>query len=134
VRVNSCIGTAEVALREVIFSALAASNVAVTDLAAFTARVHVAAVPADAQSPPQPPKVEPAVALAVRVTLVPLAKLAVQIPGQVIPAGVLITVPVPLPETTTVRLGPLGVMLYPWHASASNAAPEPVLLAQTQMV
>src|SRR5574337_493850 len=74
-------------------------NVAVTDLAIFIVRVQVRAVPA--QSPPQL-KVEPPVGAAVRVTPAPLVNVAKQTPGQLIPAGLLVTVPVPLPATVTV--------------------------------
>ena len=57
--------------------------------------------------PLQPPPLHPAklnelVALAVRVTWVPLAKLALQLEGQLIPPGLLVIVPVPLPEVVTV--------------------------------
>jgi len=44
---------------------------------------------------------EPEAGLAVRVTLVPLLKVALQVLPQLIPAGALATVPVPLPEATT---------------------------------
>jgi hypothetical protein len=78
-------------------------NVAVTDLAVVTLpSVHVEAVPSTAQSPPHPPKAEPLVALAVRATVVPLVKFALQVAGQVIPGGLLVTVPIPLPRTETV--------------------------------
>ena len=53
--------------------------------------------------PLQPPKVEPAAGAAVSVTAVPLAKLAEQVAPQVIPAGELVTVPLPVPAGVTVR-------------------------------
>src|SRR5207249_886663 len=60
-----------------------------------------AAVPV--QPPPlQPVKVEPAAGLAVRVTAVPLAKLAEHVAPQLIPAGLLATVPAPAPAGVTV--------------------------------
>src|SRR5213596_1955879 len=61
--------------------------------------------------PLQPPKVEPAAGAAVSVTAVPLAKLAEQVAPQVIPAGELVTVPLPLPALLTVsaKLGRLKV-------------------------
>jgi hypothetical protein len=45
------------------------------------------------QAPPKPLKVYPDAGVAVRLTLVPLLKLAVQVEGQLIPAGLLVTVP-----------------------------------------
>ena len=61
--------------------------------------------------PLQPPKVEPAAGAAVSVTAVPLAKLAEQVAPQVMPAGELVTVPLPLPALLTVsaKLGRLKV-------------------------
>jgi hypothetical protein len=73
-------------------------KVAVTDLAAFIVTVHV---PVPVQAPLQPAKVEPDAAVAVSVTEVPLEKLAVQVPGQLIPAGLLVTVPLPVPAVVT---------------------------------
>src|SRR5438552_7389138 len=52
----------------------------------------------------QPVKVEPAAAVAVNVTAVPLAKLAEQVAPQLIPAGELVTVPLPVPAGVTVRV------------------------------
>ncbi len=54
------------------------------------------------QAPPQPAKTEPSAALCVNVTCVPLAKLAEQVSGQTIPAGALVTVPLPFPASFTV--------------------------------
>src|SRR5207249_736759 len=53
--------------------------------------------------PLQALKMEPAAGVAVSVTVVPLAKLAVHIAPQVIPAGELVTVPLPVPAVLTVR-------------------------------
>jgi hypothetical protein len=50
-------------------------------------------------APPNPPKLKPEPAVAVNVTDVPEAKLAVQVEGQLIPAGLLTTVPLPVTET-----------------------------------
>src|SRR5207245_6402523 len=80
-------------------------NVAVTVVAAL--RVTVQA-PGPEQPPPvQPLKVEPAAGAAVGVTAVPLAKLAAQVAPQVMPAGLLVTVPAPVPalETVSVKVG-----------------------------
>lgn len=53
------------------------------------------------QTPPKPEKEKPVAGVALRSTAVPGAKLAAQLVGQLIPAGVLVTVP--LPETCTVN-------------------------------
>jgi hypothetical protein len=74
-------------------------NVAVTDFAALIVTLQV---PVPVQAPLQPANVEPAVALAVSVATVPLLKLALQVPGQLIPVGLLVTVPVPVPASETV--------------------------------
>ena len=76
------------------------ANVAVTDCAWLIATVQVVAVPV--QAPDQPVKLEPAVGAAVRVTDVPLLKLAEHVLPQLIPAGLLVTVPVPAPDLLTV--------------------------------
>lgn len=52
-------------------------------------------------APLKPEKLDPEVGVAVRVTEVPLLKLALQAVGQLIPAGLLVTVP--WPETVTVN-------------------------------
>src|SRR5579863_1658883 len=61
-------------------------------------------VPAPVQAPLQPAKVEPAFGVAVNVTLVPEEKFAAQVAGQLIPAGLLITVPAPLPASARLRV------------------------------
>src|SRR3989449_3637914 len=64
--------------------------------------------PGPEQPPPlQPLKVEPAAGAAVSVTAVPPAKLAAQVAPQVMPAGLLVTVPAPVPalETVSVKVG-----------------------------
>src|SRR5207244_10326016 len=84
-------------------------KVAVTVVAAESVTTHV---PAPEQPPPlQPVKVEPAAGVAVSVTAVPLAKLAVQVAPQVIPTGALVTVALPVPALLTVsaKLGRLKV-------------------------
>jgi hypothetical protein len=45
------------------------------------------------QSPLNPEKVDPESGVAISVTVVPLSKLALQVDGQLIPAGLLVTVP-----------------------------------------
>jgi len=68
-------------------------NVAVTLLAAFMVTLQV--VPLTELHPLQPAKIEPLAATGVRATLVPGLKLALQVLPQLIPAGLLVTVPVP---------------------------------------
>src|SRR5436309_2671942 len=83
------------------------AKVAVTVVAAETVTTHV---PVPEQPPPlQPVKVEPAAGVALRVTAVPLAKLAVHVTPQLIPTGALVTVPLPVPALLTVsaKLGRL---------------------------
>ncbi len=53
------------------------------------------------QAPLKPEKVNPAAGVALRLTVVPGVKLAAQFVGQLIPAGVVVTEP--LPETVTVN-------------------------------
>src|SRR6266704_739182 len=80
-------------------------KVAVTVVAAETVTTHD---PLPAQPPPlQPLKVEPAAGAAVSVTAVPLVKLAAQVAPQVMPAGLLVTLPAPAPalETVSVKVG-----------------------------
>jgi hypothetical protein len=79
---------------------LATLKVAVTDLSEFIVKVQVLLVPE--QSPDQPAKVEPESAVAVRVTVVPEAKYATHSDPQLIPAGLLVTVPDPVPVLETV--------------------------------
>ena len=47
--------------------------------------------------PLQPPKVDPELGVAVTLIAVPLAKLALQFAAQLIPEGLLVTLPVPKP-------------------------------------
>ena len=77
-------------------------KVAVTVVAAESVTVQV---PAPEHPPPlQPLKVEPAAGTAVSVTAVPLVKLAAQVAPQVMPAGLLVTVPAPVPVLETVSV------------------------------
>jgi hypothetical protein len=50
-----------------------------------------------------PEKLDPAAAVAVSVTIVPELKFAVQVPGQLMPGGALVTVPLPFPEILTFK-------------------------------
>src|SRR2546428_11767983 len=77
-------------------------KVAVTDWAAFivTTQLPVPLHPA----PLQLPNTDPLAGTAVKVTCVPLANAALHIAPQLIPAGLLVTVPLPLPVFVTVRM------------------------------
>lgn len=75
-------------------------KVAETDLAASMVRVQVT-VPV--QAPLHPAKLEPEPGVALRVTTVFWAKLALQVPPQLIPAGLLFTVPEPVPVLVSER-------------------------------
>src|SRR2546428_5177401 len=82
------------------------------------------------KTPPlQPLKVEPAAGAAVSVTAVPLGKLAEQVAPQVMPAGELVTVPLPVPALLTVsaRLGGVkGAVTVVAVESVTTQGPVPV--------
>ena len=83
-------------------------NIAVTLLVASMVTSHV---PDPAHAPDQPAKPLPVTAVAVSVTRAPLAKFAVQVLPQDMPAGADVTVPVPVPLFATVKLlGPSVVV------------------------
>ena len=65
--------------------------------------MQVALVPV--QPPAQPTKVEPSAEAAVRVTAVPGAKLAPHVCPQLMPDGVLLTLPLPVPLRVTASTG-----------------------------
>ena len=79
-------------------------KVAVTTCAWFIVTAQVVAVPLHA--PPHPPNVLPLPGVCVSVTCVLGTKLAVQVGGQEIPAGLLETLPEPSPVMFTVRSSP----------------------------
>ena len=78
------------------------TNVAVTDWAALIVTVQV---PVPVHPPPlQPENVEPAAGEALSVTAVPVVNEAEQVVPHEIPAGLLVTVPVPAPAFETVKV------------------------------
>ena len=78
------------------------TKVAVTVVSAPSVTVHG---PVPAQPPPlQPVNVEPPAGAAVRVTAVPVVKVAAQVVPQEMPAGALVTVPLPAPLGITVSV------------------------------
>ena len=72
-----------------------------TEVAVLTVTVQVA-VPV--QAPLQPAKVEPGAGVAVKVSWVPAVTVSLQSEPQEIPAGELVTVPVPVPLLATGRV------------------------------
>jgi hypothetical protein len=60
--------------------------------------------PAPEHAPDQPVNVEPESAAGVKVTLVPGLYVSLQSEPQLIPAGLLVTVPLPVPDFVTVRV------------------------------
>src|SRR3954452_4813259 len=74
---------------------------AVSERSSVMVTVHP---PEPLQAPPQDPNVDPASAVGVRVTIVPSAKSAAQVAPQLMPAGVLVTVPLPPPVLLTLRV------------------------------
>lgn len=86
-------------------------NTGCTVTAAFTANVHAPVPESTHVASVHPPNVDPAAATGVSVIEVPLVKFAVHVLGQVIPAGLLVTVPDPAPEalTVTANVGLLNV-------------------------
>src|SRR5437763_1590996 len=84
------------------------AKVAVTACAALIVTLQA---PVPVQLPLQPVKVEPAAGAAVKVTAVPLVNEAEQVAPQEIPAGVLVTVPLPAPALVTVDVEPVDTPL-----------------------
>src|SRR5258708_833223 len=72
-----------------------------TLVAAFIVTMHV---PVPLHAPVQPENVEPEAAVGVSVTDMPCAKFALHIAPQLIPAGLLITEPLPVPESATMSV------------------------------
>src|SRR6185295_15531596 len=80
-------------------------NVAVTLRACVIATVQP---PVPVHAPLQPANVEPLAAAAVSVTDAPEANVAEQVEPQLMPAGLDVTVPVPVPARVTVNRNPEG--------------------------
>ena len=73
-------------------------NVAVTDVVDDTVMLQA---PVPLHAPDQPAKVEPVLAIAVSVTDVPAVNVPLHVWPQLIPAGVLLTIPEPVPAFVT---------------------------------
>ena len=76
-------------------------KVAVADLAAFIVSVQL---PVPEQAPDHDRKKDPVAATGVSFTTVPALNDALQMVGQLIPAGLLRTVPLEVPAKVTVRV------------------------------
>ena len=94
-------------------------NVAVTVWSWSMVRLHG---PGPVQSPLQPANVEPASAVAVRVTGVPCGNVVAQVAPQSMPDGELDTDPVPVPDFATFRLC-VGTPTRPSASMARLVAP-----------
>jgi hypothetical protein len=82
-----------------VIPAVPCSNVDVTVVLADIVNLHV---PRPVHRPDQPANVVEFSGVAVNTTTAPLEKLAVQVPGQLIPDGELVTFPPPVPALATV--------------------------------
>ena len=103
-----------------------AVNVTVTVWAPLIVTVHVGGFVcglAGVQLVLKPLNVEPPVGVAVSTTGFPLSKFAEHVVGQLIPVGLLVTVPVPVPASVTVSVA--GIT---WHST--EASPGFVLLSE----
>ena len=76
-------------------------NVAVTAAAAF---IVITQLPVPLQAPPQPANTDPLAGVAVKVTTVPPVKLDEHPLPQLIPSGLLVTFPAPVPASDTVSV------------------------------
>jgi len=103
-----------IATVRVKLEAVLSSKTAVTDVSEVRAIVQG---PAPLHPPPlQPVKADVSLGAAVSVTSVPLVKLPVQVVLQAIPVGLLVTVPLPLPELVTLSVAIGGPMAKVWAA------------------
>jgi hypothetical protein len=101
-------------------------KVAVTVRFAFSRSEH--ALPVTESQPVQPTNVWPAAGLAVKPIELPRLNAALQVVGQVIPEGALLTVPAPTgPEIATLKIAWLHVAV-PRPAPVRNAVPNKSLL------
>lgn len=98
-----------VPLLTVTLSVSTGAKVTLALRAEFTVREHCVLVPELAQAPPHADTAKPLVGFAVKVTLVPAGKDALQVLGQEIPPKLDVTVPEPVIVNCTVWLFVLGV-------------------------
>jgi hypothetical protein len=112
----------------------ACMKVAVTVVAAFTVTVQEVAVPL--QPPLQPLKTDPAAGAAVKVTAVPFVYDPEHVVPQLMPAGLLVTVPVPAPalETVSVELFETPVPVTSLETVSPSAVKLTLVLAAAALV
>jgi len=109
-----------------VILAVPCSKVGVTVVLAARVTLHF---PKPVHAPDHPANVVPSSGVAVNTTAVPLGKLAVQLCLQLIPAGELLTVPLPVPalfnviwiDDEFVVTAPLAWLLTPTPANAGTA-------------
>jgi hypothetical protein len=108
------------AAARVMFVVLFWTKLAVTVVSALSVRVQ----PSMPEHPPpdQPAKVEPLAGAALKATCVPVSKLAAQVEPQLIPDGVLVIVPEPVPAGTTDSMLVVGLSLKCAVTSVSAAS------------
>ena len=82
---------------------MSGAKFAVAECAVLIDSWHVGAVPE--QSPDQPVNIEPGSAVVARVTDAPTVNACEHVEGQRIPAGLLVTTPLPVPPVDTVSTG-----------------------------
>ena len=96
-------------------------------------------VPVPLHPPPlQPAKDEPPVGVAVSVTCCPELKLALQVTAQLMPLGLLVTVPLPPPPIVTVSANPIvtltGDDAIPLATTTSWLGPLSVFAARVKLL
>ena len=106
--------------------AVPSSNVDVTVVLPAKVMSHVFR---PVHGPDHPANVVPASGVAVNSTAVPLAKVAVQVCGQLIPAGELVTVPLPVPTSFTVSTKEEPVTTVTFAVAVAVLPPAPVAVA-----
>ena len=103
-----------------------ATNVAPTRVASLIETLHV---PVPLHAPSQPVKFDPVLAAAVSVTALPDACVITRSQAQVIPVGVLVTVPARGPLVVTISAGSAaGAGVAALDAADSSPIPEPMPL------